>query len=143
MKRLLAASLALACWMPVCALAQSALDGTWKVDLSNGRMPDNPDLHRTVTFTTRCDMLSRVTKPSGESYTAKMDGTDAPSTGEPGITSVSVRMIGRNTLQETEKLNGKVVSVVKSTVAPDGKTVAVVDSDKLSGTTRSFVAVKQ
>jgi hypothetical protein len=143
MKGLLSAGLTIALLIPAYAPAQSAFDGTWKVDSSTGRMPNNPDVRRTVTFKTKGDTLSRVTKPSGESYTAKMNGTDAPSSGEPGITSVAVKMMDKNTLQETEKFNGKVVSVVKSRVAPDGKTVKVVDKDIRSGSTATFVAVKQ
>jgi hypothetical protein len=73
--------------------------------------------------------------PTGQSYTAKLDGTDAPYKGDPGTTSVSVKMLGKDTLQEIDKRNGKVISVAKTTVAPDGKTLHVVIEDKLNGTT--------
>jgi hypothetical protein len=44
-------------------------------------------------------------------------------------------MLGKDTLQEIDKRNGKVISVAKTTVAPDGKTLHVVIEDKLNGTT--------
>jgi hypothetical protein len=63
-----------------------------------------------------------MTNPTGQSYTAKLNGTDAPVKGYPGYTSVSVKMIGKDTLLETDKRDSKVIGVFKMTVAADGKT---------------------
>ncbi|MFZ0731214.1 MAG: hypothetical protein WAM79_02700 [Candidatus Sulfotelmatobacter sp.] len=35
-----------------------------------------------------------MTNPTGQSYTAKLDGTEAPYKGDPGTTSVSLKMLG-------------------------------------------------
>ncbi len=75
-----------------------------------------------------------MNSPTGQSYTAKLDGSDAPYNGDPGITSVSVNVKG-NSLEETDKRNGKVIGIFKMTVAPDGKTAKAVYDDKLHGTT--------
>jgi hypothetical protein len=83
-----------------------------------------------------------MTSPTGQSYTAKLDGTDAPYVGDPGTTSVSLKRIG-DAIEETDKRDGKVISVSKSTVSPDGKTMTSVVDDKLHGTTATYVAVKQ
>lgn len=42
--------------------------------------------------------------------------------GDPGITSVAVKMMGKDTLEKTDMRDGKVISVFKLTVAADGKT---------------------
>jgi hypothetical protein len=84
-----------------------------------------------------------MTSQTGQSYTAKLDGTDAPMKGDPGTTSVSVKMMGKNTLEETDKRNGKVISVWRMTVAPDGKTAKAVSEDKQQNRTTEFAAIKQ
>ena len=84
-----------------------------------------------------------MTSPTGQSYTAKLDGTDAPMKGDPGTTSLSLKMIGKNTLEETDKRDGKVISVSRMTVGADGKTAKLVNEDKLQNTTSTITATKQ
>lgn len=84
-----------------------------------------------------------MTNPTGQSYTAKLDGTEAPFKGDPGTTSVSVKMLNKNTLQETDKRDGKVITIAKTTVSPDGKTAVIEVNDKLHGTTFKGNAMKQ
>jgi hypothetical protein len=84
-----------------------------------------------------------MTTPTGQSYTAKLDGTDAPYKGDPGITSVSVKMHGKDTLEETDKRDGKVIYISKMTVSPDGKTMKIVMDDKLHKRTTQGDATKQ
>ena len=84
-----------------------------------------------------------MTNPTGQSYTAKLDGTDAPYKGDPGTTSVSVKMHGKDTLEEIDKRDGKVIGVGMMTVAADGKTAKMVFEDKLRGTTIKGAAEKQ
>jgi hypothetical protein len=80
---------------------------------------------------------------TGESYSAKMDGSEAPYKGDPGATTVSVKTLGKPVMQETDKRDGKVVTVAKMTVAPDGKSMTIAIDDKVHGTSMSFVALKQ
>jgi len=84
-----------------------------------------------------------MTNPVGASYTAKLDGTEAPYKGDPGITSVSVKMLDKDTLEETDKRDGKVIAIAKNTVTADGKTLKIVYEDKLHGTTIKGDAQKQ
>jgi hypothetical protein len=95
-----------------------------------------------VTYQVNGDTLT-MSNPTGQAYTAKLDGTDAPYKGDPGTTSVSVKQMGKNTIEETDKRDGKVISVARITVAPDGKSMTVAVTDKLRGTTSQFVAAKQ
>ncbi len=84
-----------------------------------------------------------MSTPTGQGYTAKVDGTDAPMKGDPGVTSVSLRMIGSDTLEETDKRNGQVISVSRMTVSPDGKKAKISFEDKLQNRTSAISAVKQ
>jgi hypothetical protein len=52
-------------------------------------------------------------------------------------------MLGKDTLEETFKRDGKVISIHKATVAADGKTMQLIEDDKLNGTTTKSVAQKQ
>lgn len=115
-----------------------AVSGSWVTSDLSG-FSDNGLL-----FTYKDDggVLS-MTMPTGQSYQAKTDGTEAPYKGDPGITTVTVKQMGKGSIVETDKRDGKVIAVIKSTVSPDGKTMKVVYDDKLRGATMSYVAEKQ
>ena len=55
---------------------------------------------------------------------------------------MSVRRVDANTFEETDELNGKPVSVVRMTVAADGKTMTIVERDIKAGTSSRFTATK-
>lgn len=115
-----------------------AISGSWlTTDLSN--FSDNGLL---FTYKMADGQLS-MTTPTGQSYQAKTDGSEVPYKGDPGITSVAVKQMGKNTLVETDKRNGKVIAIIHSTVEPDGKTMKVTFDDKLRGQAVSYVAVRQ
>ncbi|HEX3432360.1 MAG TPA: hypothetical protein VHT03_15905 [Rhizomicrobium sp.] len=114
-----------------------AVSGSW-ITTSFQSMSDNGV---TVTYKTEGDMLS-MTNPTGQSYTAKLNGADVPYKGDPGTTSVNVKMMGK-TLVETDKRDGKVISRVRSTVSKDGKSMSVAYYDALHDRTTHFMATKQ
>ena len=116
----------------------NAISGSWRTTKMES-LSDNA-----ITWTYKVDgNVLTMTTPTGQSYTAKMDGSDAPMKGDPGVTSVSVKMVGKDTLEETDKRDGKVISVNKSTVTSDGKMMKIDTDDKLHGTTMKFEAMKQ
>jgi hypothetical protein len=115
----------------------SAVSGSWREAKSDVATADA----LLFTYKGGGDSLS-MTTPTGQSYDAKLDGKDVPYVGDPGTTSVSLKRIG-DSIEETDKRDGKVISVGKSTVSPDGKTMTIVVDDKLHGTTSTYVAVKQ
>jgi hypothetical protein len=51
--------------------------------------------------------------------------------------------MGKNIVQETDKRDGKAISVATMTISPDGKSMKIAIKDELHGTTSSFVAMKQ
>lgn len=113
------------------------ISGSWRTDKM-----DSPAAVLTWTYKVNGDELS-MTNPTGQSYTAKLDGTDAPYKGDPGTTSVSLKMHGKDTLEETDKRDGKVIAVIRMTVSADGKTMKTIYEDKLHGTTTKGDAQKQ
>jgi hypothetical protein len=57
--------------------------------------------------------------------------------------SVSLKSVGKNTIEETDKRDGKVISVARWTVGSDGKTMTLKVEDKLHGSNSQFTATKQ
>ena len=115
-----------------------ALSGSWrtsKVDaISNNGL--------TVTYQGTADGL-KMSDPNGNSYDAKFDGKDYPIQGDPGHTLVSLKRIGDDTIEETDKRDGKIVGINRMTVSKDGKSIQVEFTDKLHDTTTSFTMEKQ
>ncbi len=114
-----------------------AVSGSWRT--TKAQVSDNALM---VTYKVAGDVLT-MTTPTGQSFTARMDGTEAPFKGDPGTTSVSVKRIDENTIEETDKHSGKVTIVFRSTVTTNGKTMQVVMDNKLTQTVQQFVAEKQ
>ncbi len=114
------------------------ISGSWRTTAIQG-LSDNAVVW---TYKVSGDEVT-MTAPTGQTYTAKVNGPDAPMKGDPGVTSVSLKMIGKDTLEETDKRNGKVVSVFKLTVASDGKSAKAVAEDKLANRTTEFAVMKQ
>ena len=115
-----------------------AISGSWrttKVDT----VSDNGLLW---TYKVSGDELTMTTQ-TGQSYTAKLNGAQAPMKGDPGTTSVAVKTMGKNTLEETDYRDGKAISIAKMVVSPDGKTMKLMVDDKLRGTKSEFTAMKQ
>ena len=115
-----------------------AVSGSWRTSKVSS-LSDNAVL---VTFKVEGDSL-QMTDLTGQSYTAKLDGTEAPYMGDPGITTVFVKRIDANTFEETDKRKGKVISVARMTVSPDGKMMKLSVHDMLQGTTTRVSAAKQ
>lgn len=115
-----------------------AVSGSW-VTANIANMSENAT---EITFKEEGGML-HMSAPTGQSYQAKLDGTEAPYKGDPGINSVTVKQTGKMSMVETDKRDGKVVNVLTSTVSADGKTMKVLMDDKLHDRSMAFVAVKQ
>jgi len=61
----------------------------------------------------------------GRSFSAKLDGTEAPYNGSEEFTSVSLKMLDDHTIEESDRRGGKVVKISRWTVGSDGKTMHV------------------
>jgi len=115
-----------------------AVSGSWQI-VKRVNVSENALV---VTLKLEGDIFS-FADPTGQSYAARLDGTETPFKGDLSNTMVSVKRIGENTIEQTDKQNGKVVEVTRFTLSADGKTMTVSMENKVSGTTRQFVAHKQ
>ena len=115
MKKLLFVGLAMLLLVPIVAWAQSAFDGTWKIDLKKAEFPKKPDEYLLQNGMYQC----KTCVPPIE---VKADGEDHPVSGHPYYDSVAIKVISDHEIEETDKKNGKTVTVTNVTVSPDGKT---------------------
>jgi len=115
-----------------------ALSGSWQTF----KIESTSDNELLITYKLDGETLT-MSRPTGQSYAAKLDGTVSPYKGEPGINGVSVKRVDANTIEETDELDGKMVSVTRMTVAIDGKSMAIVVNSGEPRTTSRFVALKQ
>ncbi|MGH9495308.1 MAG: hypothetical protein ACRD3B_09945 [Candidatus Sulfotelmatobacter sp.] len=110
-----------------------ALSGSWRPV----KMESVSDAGLLITYKLEGDTLT-MSRPTGLRYKAKLDGTVAPYEGDPEKHGVSVRRLGANTFEETDELNGKPTSVARLTVAPDGKSMTIVERNIEAGTSSRF-----
>lgn len=115
-----------------------AISGSWRITKRLNRSENA----LVVTLKLEADTFS-FADPSGQGYTARLDGTETPFKGDLSNTMVSVRRIDEHTIEETDKRGGRIVEVTRFTVSADGRTMTVSMEDKSSGTTRQFVCHKQ
>lgn len=85
----------------------------------------------------------RFSTPTGTSYAARVDGPEAPVTGDPGWTAVTIKREGPMTLIETDYRDGKKIATYRMTVSADGKTLTGETNNLLNGRKSVEVARKQ
>ena len=95
-----------------------------------------------IKYTCTKDSFSAET-PLGERYTAKFDGQFYPVEDDPGHAMVSAKLLDARTVELTSKRNGKIVSVSRLSVAPDGNSIHAVFENKESGSKTAFDFEKQ
>jgi hypothetical protein len=80
---------------------------------------------------------------NGESYDAKFDGKKYPIVGDPTNTMVQLKKISPTEVVESDYDKGKRVETVHMTVAANGKTMHIIDSQLLTGRTLRYTMDKQ
>lgn len=74
----------------------------------------------------------------------KLDGTEAPYKGNSAVSSVSLRRLSKETLEETDLHDGKAIGVKHMMIDPaDLNTVNTIVADNLTGASALLVAMKQ
>jgi hypothetical protein len=115
-----------------------ALSGSWREEkLSN--MSSNGI---TLNYESTPDGL-KMSDTNGLSYDAKFDGKAYLTKGDPGHTMVSLQRLDANTIDETDKRDGKIVGMSHMVVSANGKSMKIVFTDKERGTTSTFVLEKK
>jgi hypothetical protein len=114
------------------------ISGDWKMS----KMDSVSDNSLLITYKIEGDSL-KMSQPTGQSYAARLDGTEAVFKGDPGVTTVRVKRIDQNTIEETDKRDGKTISILQIRVSGDGKSMAFSSQDVERGTTSKVTAMKQ
>lgn len=112
-----AAALAVAFWAVAPVSAQSAFDGTWKINLSAAKFSPKPISFYVAQGWYHCDSCTPA-------VSVKADGTDQPVTGQ-AYDTLSVKQVSDDTLALVTKKNGKVTNEQTRVVSKDGKTLTV------------------
>lgn len=105
-----------------------AHSGSWR----QSKLLSGSDATLTMTVKLQGNTLT-MSSPTGQSYSASLDGTEAPYIGDPYTDTVSVKRIDARTFEEADKRAGKVTIVSRMTVAADGKTLVVKTKDLVNG----------
>jgi hypothetical protein len=113
-----------------------ALSGSWEMQTVRNVSPTGP----TTTYHVTADGVSVSAGPV--TFDAKFDGKDYPVKGDP-TQMVSLKLIDDRTIEQTDKHDGKVMTVMVSQVSLDGKSISVTSTDKRRGGTMTFTAQKR
>ncbi len=115
----------------------NATSGSWKIkkvkEEENGLLDTYKGSGDELTWST----------PTGETWTAKMDGKDYPVKGMYAYDTVSLKQAGNSGIELSYKRGGQLITVDKMTLSPDGKTMTTVSENKLTGRVSTYVAHKQ
>src|SRR5262249_4762897 len=103
--------------------------GTWKLNPAKSTYSPGPAPKSQVAKIEAVDGGMKVVSDRVESdgktthfeWTAKFDGKDYPVKGDPGRDAVSVKRMGDDTLEITNKKEGKVTGTIRAVYAHDGK----------------------
>src|SRR5262245_5359358 len=105
--------------------------GTWKLNPANSKGTADHPVAKSLTVTITDQEGGIVLDAVGEDgkgnpikvhYSAKFDGKDYPVTGAPDYDTVSLKRIDADTMDSTNKKDGKTVTTIHSVVSKDGKT---------------------
>ena len=120
MKKMLIGGVLLALLLPVQVMAQSAFEGTWKVDINKVKASNKP-----LVVTLKGDEYTCNCTPP---IKIKADGADHPVTGHLSFDSDSVKIVDDHTIVDTVKKAGVVVDIWKCVGSRRVMVVANVDS---------------
>jgi hypothetical protein len=115
-----------------CFAADDPVMGTWKLNEAKSKIAPGAPKNSTVVYATAGDQI-KVTvdgtdadgKPAHSEWTGKFDGKDYPVTGDATADMRSYKKEGKDTLELTNKKDGKVTVTGKVVVSADGKTRTV------------------
>ena len=119
------------------AAGSHACSGSWLAD----RISDANDVLLIITYRMTPEYFSMHW--NGHSYLAKFDGQEYPVEGDPAHTTVSVRRIDDNTVEETDHRDGRVTDEIRMAAARDGHTIEITDKDPQRGQTTTVTLDKQ
>ncbi|AYG95693.1 hypothetical protein D8I30_11240 [Brevundimonas naejangsanensis] len=122
MKRVVLFTLAGLLAMTTPALAQSAYDGVWKIDLSSAQLPDKPQVWSLEDGIYSCSSCVPA-------YAIPADGQFHKVEGYSYWDEMSLRIVDDRTIDDAQRLKGRQVNATRSQVSADGNTLKVTWTD--------------
>ena len=132
-----------------CLAADDPMMGTWKLNEAKSKIAPGAPKNTTVVYAAAGDQI-KVTvdgtdgdgKTAHSEWTGKFDGKDYPVTGDATADMRSYKKEGKDTLDLTNKKDGKVTTTGKIVISADGKTRTVtINSTDAKGTKVTSTAV--
>ena len=114
-----------------------AISGSWMQD----SMSDMSEIALLITLQSTPSGLKMIW--NGQTTDAKFDGKEYPTVGDPGKTMVTLKKISDTQIEETDRRGGKVFDIIVWSVAADGKTINLVDTDPVHETKTTSILDKQ
>jgi hypothetical protein len=113
-----------------------AISGEWQASTAN----DISDAGRTMGI----ESTAKGMKMSwnGTVADAEFGGPAVMQTNDPGHVMVALKKLDARTIEETDTIKGKVADVIRYQLSADGKTIGVVDEDKLHEQRNDYVMEK-
>jgi hypothetical protein len=110
------------------ALAASAFDGTWKIDVANLAPPSKPNAYLLQDGKFSC-------RSCAAPFTISADGAAHAISGDPYVDSVAIKIVDPHTVVETETKAGKTQWVYTMTVSDDPRnmTTVMIDTSAVNG----------
>src|SRR5215472_14335763 len=105
-----------------------AISGSWAVS-KRVNLSENALL---ITLKLTADTFS-FADPTGQNYTAKLDGTETSFQGDLSHTIVSVKRLNDTAIEESDKHDGKITEVTRFTLSSDEKSMTIYMENKLKG----------
>jgi hypothetical protein len=115
MKRLIVVAMLLS---PALALAQSPIDGTWKIDVASVKFPEKPDKYLLQDGRWTCSTCVPPIEVAADGSNQKVEGSKY-------LDTMAVKVLDDHRVQFTAKKDGKTVQESTNTVSPDGATLTV------------------
>lgn len=104
------------------ALAQSAYDGVWKIDLASAQLPDRPQVWSLKDGVYSCSSCVPA-------YAIPADGQFHTVEGYSYWDEMSLRIVDDRTIDDAQRLKGRQVAATRSQVSVDGNTLKVTWTD--------------
>lgn len=126
MRKLLSIGVCTALLIPSLAAAQSGFNGTWPADLSQSKLPTQPEVYLLDGDSFHCNSCSPV-------IVVKADGTDQKVAGHADFDTLSVKVLNGRETEAIAKKAGTVVTTTRFVVATDGNVLSYLISGNSVG----------
>ena len=119
--------------LPLGALAQSGVDGTWKIDLGQAKIDSKPMVYELKDGMYSCSTCN-------PKVNIKADGQEPRIAGSPYVDSEKITQVNDNTVERVGTKDGKVIFKDTLTISADGQTLTQKYEEHRAGSDQAVMA---